>query len=424
MKTRFFVSTHPGKSKQQNEDCYLADPELGLYVLADGVTHPRGRQIAEQSCEEIKRFLHLHRELIDRHNKTSDAATRRDLSILIRRALEHTSAVIYQKTLSDPSSQGAFAALAAVLISQNFAFIAHAGDARVYSVREGGFYPLTRDHTYLASMLAEGKSFEEAKKVSYSENLFAAIGHQPVTKAALYVRELAPGERFLICSDGLSDYFPEGGFSNPLSLEGSKELPRLLTDYALAKGGRDNVTALILEFEGEAVSAEKSRVSPNVLVKLQAIRGLRIFQHLDDYQLVGLLSFADTRNYAAGETLIQKGVLISEMYIVVTGEISIDVGRGPALTESKGAILGEMSIFDGGLPSATVKAVKPSVSLVFSREALFSYMRENIGFAARFELGVLQAVIHRLRQRTEPDAEARTQQNYSLVSIFPAAQEK
>jgi signal-transduction protein with cAMP-binding, CBS, and nucleotidyltransferase domain len=201
----------------------------------------------------------------------------------------------------------------------------------------------------------------------------------------------------------------------------------VLTDYALSKGGRDNITALVLEFEADPLTAGTSRVSPstpNVLAKLQAIRGLRIFQHLDDYQLVGLLSFTDTRNYSAGDVLITKGVLINEMYVLVTGEISIDVGSGRTIIEGKGAILGEMSIFDGGLPSATVKAIKPSVVLVFSRDAMFTHMRENVGFAARFELGVLQAVIHRLRQRTEPDLEVQTQQNYSMVSIFPVTPNK
>jgi protein phosphatase len=374
--------------------------------------------MAEQACEEVKKFLKTHRALIDRHNQQSDAATRQDLSVLVKRALEHTSAVLYQKTQTDLANQGAFAALVTVLISQNFAFIAHAGDARVYSVREGAFHPLTRDHTYLASMLAEGKSLADAKKISYSSNLFAAIGHQPVTKAALYVRELAPDERLLLCSDGLSDYFEEGSFSSPIAGVESKELPRHLAEHALAQGGRDNITAMLLEFEADPVMVDKNRIAPNVLVKLQAIRGLRIFQHLDDYQLVGLLSFADTRSYAAGDVLIQKGVLINEMFIVVTGEISVDVGRGPEVKEGKGAILGEMSLFDGGLPSATVQAQKPTVALLFSREALFSHMREHVGFAARFELGVLQAVIHRLRQRTEPDAESRSLQNYSVVSIF------
>ncbi|MDR3606092.1 MAG: cyclic nucleotide-binding domain-containing protein [Oligoflexia bacterium] len=418
MKTQFFVSTHPGKVRQQNEDVHLEDAELGLYAVADGVTHPRGRQVAEWACEEVKKYLRTNRAVIDRHAQATTAAHRQELAGLVRQALEHTSSVVYEKTKDESDTAGVFAALAVVLISRSFAFIAHAGDARVYSVREGAFHPLTRDHTYLASMLAEGKAFADARKVAYASNLFAAIGHQPVTKATLYVRELAPGERLLICSDGLSDYFGEGVITSPIANAKSKDIPKLLEEFALSHGGRDNVTALLLDIDGDSVLPEKNRVSPNVLVKLRAIRALRIFQHLDDDQLVGLLSFGDTRNYAEGDILIRKGVLIEEMYIVVNGEISVDVGQGAYVVEGKGAILGEMSLFDGGLPSATVTATKPTIVLVFSREALFSFMRENIGFAARFELGVLQAVIHRLRQRTEPDEESRVLENYGMVSIF------
>jgi PPM family protein phosphatase len=419
MKTRFYAVTHPGTSRQQNEDHALEDPGIGLYMVADGVTHPRGRECATRACEEVRKYLRAHQALIDRHGQGSTAALRQDIAALIRDAMEHASSIVFQESKGDPANHGTFAAVVAALVSENFAFIAHAGDARAYSIREGAFYPLTRDHTYLASMLAEGKTFAEARKVGYADNLFLAMGHQPVAKATIYVRELAPGERLLLCSDGLSDYFNPGTFLSSAASASSAAMPELLEKFALSRGGRDNITATVLEFENQQ-PVEKSKISPNVLVKLQAIRSLRIFQHLDDRQLIGLLSFADTRNYGVGDTIIRKGILTDEMHIVITGEFTVDVGRGPIETaENKGAILGEMSLFDGGLPSATVTVTKPLITLVFLREALFTYMRQDTGFAARFELGVLQAIIHRLRQRTEPDEETRRLQNFSTVTIFP-----
>lgn len=424
MSVRSHAVSHSGKVREQNEDYYLSDEALGLYIVCDGVTHPFGAYCARTTAEGIRSHLRSHREILERHTKDSTAATRQDLSRLIRGAIEHTSAKIYDEGQRDPQKRGMFSTAVVAVVSRGFAFIAHLGDSRAYSIRDGGFVPLTRDHTFLNSLLQSGKSFEEARKTIYSSNLSAAVGYQPVATASVIVRELAPGEQLLLCTDGLSDHFENGHapFRSGWPEITGDRLANALRDHALAKGARDNLTAVVIEFSFQDEPTKKNmKVANNVLQKLGTIRGIRLFQHLGDSSLMRFLSLADTRTYPAGATLIQKGILISEMFIVLEGEISVDFGRGPIeATESKGAVLGEMSLFDGSLPYATIKAKAETTVLVVSRDALFNALREDADFAARFELGLLQAVIRRLRARTEPDEELRNLSNYSVVSIFPA----
>jgi CRP-like cAMP-binding protein len=112
--------------------------------------------------------------------------------------------------------------------------------------------------------------------------------------------------------------------------------------------------------------------------------------------------------------------MLNEMYIILSGELLIDLGKGPiSATVKKGEVVGEMSLFEGSLPSATLVATGPTTVLTFHRDQLFQAMKEDVEFAARFELGLLQAVIRRLRERTEPDEELKSLKNYTVVSILP-----
>jgi CRP-like cAMP-binding protein len=150
------------------------------------------------------------------------------------------------------------------------------------------------------------------------------------------------------------------------------------------------------------------------------VSGIRLFQHFGEHSLMKLLSLSDTRELAQGEVLIRRGEILNEMFIVMSGELSIDLGKGPIqATVKKGEVVGEMSLFEGSLPSATLTALTPATVLTFHRDQLFQAMKEDIEFTARLELGLLQAVIRRLRERTETDDDAKNLKNYTVVSILP-----
>lgn len=424
--------THPGASRKENEDHFLIDKSLSLYIVSDGVTHPSGAKCSQEVCESIRGYIRDNKKIIEANEKNTTSASRQSVLTLIKQAIELTSHDIYLATRLESEMKGVIATVCVVLISRGFAFIGHLGDSRAYSIRDGSFYLLTRDHTYLANLLAQGLTLEKAQKVKYSNNLSAAMGYEPVAIPDLQARELAQGERILLCTDGLSDLFTEQHFRSPEWAKlPSEKLPAALQDFALKKAARDNLTALLVDCTAQSappsnqvsVTVPKintAQVIPDVLEKINAIREIRLFQHFGERSLMKILNLADTRELDVGEKLIERGRILNEMYIVLSGELSIDLGKGPiSATVKKGEVVGEMSLFDGSLPSATLAGLQKTLVLSLTREHLFKAMKEDVEFAARFELGVLQAVIQRLRERTEPDEAIKTLKNYTVVSILP-----
>lgn len=414
--------THPGTTRQSNEDRWLIDQDLELCIVSDGSTHPQGAACAQSVCQGIQKFVQENKRIIETHNRTGSSADRQALVEMVRQAIEAVSASLYLETQSRPEMKGVIATACLALFSRGYAFIAHLGDSRAYSVREGVFQLLTRDHTYLTALMAEGKTFEEARRVTYADNLSAAMGHQPLARAAVQARELALGERIVLCTDGVSDFF---GHTNFRAAEwakiGSAPLADALKDYALSKNARDNLTAITIEWLPKKQEAPKP--AKDVVAKLSTVSGIRLFQHFGERSLMKLLTLSDTRELAEGETLIRRGEILNEMFIILSGELSIDLGKGAInATVKKGEVVGEMSLFEGSLPSATLVAKVPTIVLSFHRDQLFQAMKEDVEFAARFELGLLQAVIRRLRERTETDEEAKSLKNYTVVSILPPEQ--
>lgn len=411
--------THPGSVRTENEDRNLIDSELNLAIVSDGNKHPRGAHCSELVCKGIQRFLKENRRVIDAHEKSGNSSSRSTLVELIRHAIETVSSTLYLETQASPEMKGAFATACLALISRDYVFIGHLGDSRAYSIRGDTFQLLTRDHTYLTALLSEGKSVEDASRVSYAGNLSAAMGYQPVARASVQVRELSPEERLLLCTDGLSDLFGHNSFRSPeWATLSSAKLPEALKGHALTQKTRDNLTAIVIDPTQR--KKERTQATPDVLNKFGTVRGIRLFQHLGERSLMKFLSLTDLRELAQGQELIHRGGILDEMYILLSGELSIDLGQGPiSATVKKGEVVGEMSLFEGSLPSATLVALKPTTLLALHRDQLFQAMREDVEFAARFELGVLQAVIRRLRERTEPDEELKSLQNYSVVSILP-----
>ncbi len=414
MKIRHFAVTHPGKRRQESEDSYLVDEELNLYLVSDGQTHPFGKACSELACNLVRDYIGARASLLEKHRQHPTPENRLAISEMIRSAVQQASVSVSAQAENNPERKGVFATLALALVNGGHLFTPAIGDSRAYGVRDGKFYPRTQDHTLRAAMLADKRPSEEVEKVPFRDNLYAAIGYQ-YTRLNVEVRPVFPGERILLCTDGLSDYFPSAEFESAFATHPSPRLAQALQDHALTSGGKDNITALVLEFQEES----QKRPSPDKSVpdQLEALRSAVIFRHLDDASLERLLSLTHVRTYQPDEVIMTKGMFNTEMYILLQGTARIDVGTpGAGYLEGKGAILGEMSLFDPAPVSAHVTAKDRTTVLVLNQFSLFEAMRKDPLFAARFELGLLQAVIQRLRDRTVP-AEERDQRTRTATTI-------
>ncbi len=236
-----------GRLRLTHEDACHCDPHLGLFVVCDGLGgRPSGEAASQIICYSLG---HLLRRRI-RTLKSLDVAKLKE--ILIELAVDISDQM---RTLADqiPSLRGMGATLSALLIDGRNAFIIHAGDSRVYLLREGQFSCLTTDHFRMGSRPATAVDQMTHPHLSVvNQRLltqFVGIG-RPLEPEVVHLH-LKRGDRLLLCTDGLTDPVPESEIarivSSPdLTLE---QICAELVAFANANGGPDNITVALVEYE-------------------------------------------------------------------------------------------------------------------------------------------------------------------------------
>jgi serine/threonine protein phosphatase PrpC len=135
--------------------------------------------------------------------------------------------------------------LSALLLLQRQAWIGQAGDSRVYRLREGSLTQLTRDHTFVEESIRYGTmTREEAETHPHRHVLTRAVGAEDLLVPEIEVHDLNAGDRFLICSDGLTNHVKEEQIQDGLGRLGPSECAWFLVGLALQDGGTDNTTCL------------------------------------------------------------------------------------------------------------------------------------------------------------------------------------
>ncbi len=240
-----------GMTRTHNEDCFEIESEHHLYVVADGMGgHSHGEIASRIAVETIRDFVVQS----DRNGGApfpgQDPRGRRATHALIsaiRLAHDRVLAAIGK----DAALQGMGTTVAGMLVDRQGAAVAHVGDSRVYRVRDGRLELLTQDHTWVNEQVVAGYLSEEQARVHPLKNVVTrALGGD--TEVMVDVREvdLAPGDIYLLCSDGLTTMLPDRDLERELASGRSIEesCHRLLSD-ANAHGGVDNITVVLLQVE-------------------------------------------------------------------------------------------------------------------------------------------------------------------------------
>lgn len=235
--------TDVGRVREANED-FVAEFEhpsgRRLLVVADGMGGHRGGATASRLCVEtvgevFRRFAGdpetLLREALEAANERVQRASRADLQL----AGMGTTAVLLLLT---PDAE---------------AWVAHLGDSRAYLLRDGALRPLTEDHTVVAAMIKRGLiGAEAAESHPRRHELVRCVGFHEEVQPEITRLEVLPGDRFLLCSDGLSGQVDEADIAAILRRESPVDAVAVLVQAANAAGGRDNVTVLVAAVPGGA----------------------------------------------------------------------------------------------------------------------------------------------------------------------------
>lgn len=231
------VRTDPGLVRRENQDSYGFHTDLGLYLVADGMG---GRAAGKRASEEATRTI---------VEVVRDAAAEPSAAARLRRAIEEANRHLWTLAERDPELRGMGTTVASLLVDDGVAHIAHVGDSRVYRLRGGAMQPLTRDHSYLAELRERGIEPPEPKERQLYGNLLSrAVGLEATVEVDVATESLAPGDVYLLCSDGVYKVVEIDDLATVVAAAGDDvELGcRTIVERANAAGGPDNSTIILV----------------------------------------------------------------------------------------------------------------------------------------------------------------------------------
>ena len=256
MNVRGIGVTHTGMLRSQNEDSMLVDNGTGLYVIADGLGgHAAGEVASTLAVDAVAEFIRDRRKLLARFRQGWGGEN--ELSELASRAVQHACRVVYEAAVANTEYYGMGCTLTVLLVGKTKAGIAHVGDSRLYLDRRGRVRQLTSDHSYACELVRLGIiDTEDIPHVQGGQRLIRAVGLKPTVQVDELLVDLKAGDRFVLCSDGLSMYFEHPRELDDLIAANKFELlPTRLVEFANTAGGLDNITALVVEVEKSSLDA-------------------------------------------------------------------------------------------------------------------------------------------------------------------------
>ena len=228
--------TDVGKVRANNQDAPIVSEKLRLYGVADGMGGHKGGEVASTSARDD-----LLREL---EGKTPSVAA-------LSGAIEEVNRQIYHQQEHDDALTGMGTTLSVLWMSDNFVYIGHVGDSRVYLPRDGEFKQMTLDHSLVEQLVREGVLTEEEAQNHPMRNIITrAIGTDESVEVDVVVEERRKGDLWLACSDGLHGLVDDRQMRDALRQYAPEKAADVLLKAALDAGGRDNVT-LVIVHDGE-----------------------------------------------------------------------------------------------------------------------------------------------------------------------------
>ena len=225
--------TDVGRVRESNQDCVLNGE--GLYGVADGMGGHRGGNVASAlACSSLTAFL------------KNTAPGEKALEYGFREA----NRAVFERAAKDANLEGMGTTMTLIWDDGSRVILGHVGDSRAYLRRGGRLKQMTRDHSLVWEMMRQGTiTAEEARNHPYRNVITQAVGTDPQVTPDISTVECLPGDLWLICSDGLTEYLTDSRIEEVLGQYPANRAADVMLEEALAAGGKDNVTLIIAEVD-------------------------------------------------------------------------------------------------------------------------------------------------------------------------------
>ncbi len=405
MEIQFFAATDVGRQRDHNEDNFLVDPKLQLFVVADGMGgHAAGEVASQITVHELSRGVRDEAAVIEQYGRAEDAAAARQAILtVLENAIQRASAAVFRAAQEDPEKRGMGTTASALLLAGDRGFIAHVGDSRIYLVRQGQVHQITEDHSLVNELVRRGKlkrhEIDSSPYAKYKNAVTRAVGANESVDADTLDFDVLPGDRFLLCSDGLHFYLRDGELGRLLDHGEVAEAPRRLVELANAGGGHDNITAVVVRIADEAARGPSQRAS-DLSNRVEVLKSMPLFRHLTYKEIMFLLNVTSVREVAPGETILVEGTPGEELFVVLAGRVRLHKGETRITTFERGAHFGEMALVDRAPRSASATAETSAKLLTLRRDEFYQIIRTHPTLANKMLWAFVQVLTERLRKTT------------------------
>jgi serine/threonine protein phosphatase PrpC/CRP-like cAMP-binding protein len=400
---QFAALTDVGRQREHNEDNFLVDKKLGLFVVCDGMGGHAAGEVASALAvrtlhEEIKRESDILSDYVA-GGKGAARVSKRDVLNVLEFAVNRASNRVHTEASGDTKKRGMGTTLVALLVAGTQAFMIYVGDSRVYLLRDGVLEQLTEDHTVRNELIKKKKmSREQVEKIAQKNAITRAVGVYEHAEPDTLVLDLVAGDRFLLCSDGLCGYFEEDleTLGRLLSNPDADQATKKLIDAANEQGGKDNITAVIVTV-GDVTSRDSTRAK-HLQLKREMLARMPLFRPLNDREILRVLQVTDVAAFKNGERIINEGETGEELYIVLSGQVKVSRGGADLAVFKPGDHFGEMALVRSQPRSATVTSDGESELMLIRRTEFFEILRKEHQLAVKLLWQFLGVLADRLAE--------------------------
>ncbi len=415
MELTFAAATDVGRQRQHNEDNFLIDKKLRLFMVADGMGgHAAGEIASSIAVHEIRDAIYQNRDLIERYRVDDPGVQPLEILQVLEHAIQAACTTVFNRAQAEPDKRGMGTTASVLLIAgapdHLRGFIAHVGDSRVHLTRQAQSHQLTEDHSLMNELVRRGKlkrdQIDNSPYKQFKNAVTRAVGVYASVEVDTFDFDILPGDRLMLSTDGLYVYLEDDKIPQLLSDGEVKDVPRRLIELANSGGGHDNITSVVIRV-GEAPGTESSpSKTGDVSLKLEVLKGMQMFRYLSYRELVRVMNITESLDASDGEVLFTEGQAGDAMFVLMTGAVRLTKADATIAELKPGQHFGEMSLVDRSVRSLTATSVGDTRLALIRRKDFYDIIRKEPDLAVKLLWSFVQVLGVRLRKTTSDLTEA------------------
>jgi serine/threonine protein phosphatase PrpC len=384
--------------RENNEDSHLVDLENQTFVVADGVGGSSAGEVASGLL--VEGVDNLAAELFELATSASpllDMQHRETVFNAMVKRIQAINANVYEQGKLIDSFRPMATTCDVLLVAGNAAFIGHVGDSRVYLFRDGQIFRITEDHTFAEQLMRDNVN-EPDMIERYRNVLTRSIGGKPQVDIDTLFIDLEPGDRILMCSDGLTDYLAGPEIEEMARQETGDALLESLVEEAKARGGGDNITTVLVHI---GLADDRRDTTLDTIRQADILGSIALFKGMHIRELLRMMRAVYEQTAEDGEVILDRESDKRSMYIIAEGEVDLWIDDAKVTRLESGQHFGEFSLVNDGPRTARAVAVGETLLLVIPADKFRAVVDEDPVVGNRLLWNLLEGAVERLQHMNQ-----------------------